>query len=179
MGTLPARNGGRDCVDPIDKLSWQLAWLTGPSKEFGRNLPRDRAIFLDQIERKLPLPSPEHHPRPDAGARAFLLGTQFMPGNQQFVRMFDPDCLDAHQRGRDHDGVIAVNSKGVRADKPRQSFTAVPTEGYVMAEFLNRSARFTASQDVPLTSLLEFDRDARTTEDPGFTKPLDGSRRKR
>jgi hypothetical protein len=48
-----------------------------------------------------------------------------------------------------------------------------------MAEFLNRAARFTAAQDVPFACLLEFDRDARSTEDPGFTKPLDGSRRKR
>jgi hypothetical protein len=179
VGTLPAGNGGRDRVDPIDKLSRQVSWLTGPSKEFGCNLPRNRAIFLDQIERKLPLPSPEHHPRRNAGPCAFLLRAQFMPGNQQFVRMFDAECLDAHQRRRNHDGVIAVSRKGVRAYKPRQSFTAVATEGHVMAEFLDRSARFTASQDVPFASLLEFDRDARTTEDPGFTKALDGSRRKR
>src|SRR5690348_2479031 len=114
-------------MNRLDKLSRQLAWLTGPSKELGCNLPRDRAIFLDQIERKLALPSPEHHPRPNARARAFLLRTQFMPGNQQFVRMFDAERLDAHERGCNHDGVIAVNSKGVRADKPRQSFTAVST----------------------------------------------------
>jgi hypothetical protein len=153
-----------------------LAWLTGPGKEFGCNLPCDRAIFLDQIERKLPLPPPEHHPRPNARTRAFLLSAQFMPGDKQFVGMFDPECLNAHQRRRDHDGVIAVSSKGIRADKPRQSFPTVSTEGHVMTEFPNRAARFTTAQNVPFACLLEFDRSARSTEDPGFTKPLDGSR---
>src|SRR5579883_1260333 len=99
-----------------------------------------------------------------------------MPGNQQFVGMFDPERLNADQRRRNHYGVIAVSSKGVRADKPRQSFTAVPTERHVMAEFLNCSPRFTAAQDVPFACLLEFDRDARSTKDPSSTKPLDRSR---
>src|SRR5471030_2926700 len=102
-----------------------------------------------------------------------------MSCNQQFIRVFDTERLDANQRRSNHDGMVAVGSKGILADKPWQPVASFSTEGDVMAELLDCASGLTPSQDVPFAGLLEFDCDPRSAINPGFTKPLHRGPRKR
>src|SRR6202162_5445016 len=95
-----------------------------------------------------------------------------MSCNQQLIRVFDPERLNAHQRGSEYDSVVTVARQRIRADKPCQTLSALSTEGHVMAKFLNRSAGFPASQDVPFGCLLKFYGDAGSAIDPSLPKPL-------
>ena len=158
MGAKKAADGFRGSVNCLHKRSRQLSSLSRPGEELGRDLSRDRTILLHQIERELPLPTAKHQLRPDPGARPFLFRPQFMSRNQQLVRVFDPERLDAHERRGEYNRVVPVARQGIRPDKPWQTLTAVSAEGDVMAKLLNRSPGFPASQDMPLGRLLKFDR---------------------
>jgi hypothetical protein len=100
-----------------------------------------------------------------------------MPHNQQFVGVLSPKGLNTHEGRGDYDRVVPVRRKGIRPNKPWQPLTALSTEAYVMAEFLDCSPRFTAAQDVALGGLLEFDRDAWATVNPSLTETLHRGRR--
>src|ERR1019366_10045888 len=82
--------GFRDGVYCLHELSWYLPWLAGRGEELGRDLSRDRTIFLHQIERKLTLPTAKHQLRPNSGTRPLLLLPQFMSRNQQLIGVFNP-----------------------------------------------------------------------------------------
>ena len=69
--------------------------------------------------------------------------------------------------GSENNSVVAVARQGIRPDKPWQPLPALSAEGDVMAELLDRSAGFTAAQDVPFGCLLKFDGDVGSAIDPG------------
>jgi hypothetical protein len=162
----------RNCHYCLHKLSWQLANLSRPGEELGRDLSRLRAVFLHKIKRELPLPTAKHHLRPDPRPSPFLCRPQFMSRNQQLIRVFDPERLDAYQGGSENYSVVTVARQRIRPDKPWQALPALCAEGHVMAKLLDRSAGFPAAQDVPFRCLLEFDGDVGSAIDPGLAKPL-------
>src|ERR1035437_8785243 len=166
--------GFRDGVYCLHKLSRQLARFSGSGEELGRDLSRDRAIFLHQIERKLSLPTAKHQLRPNPWTRPFLLRPQFMSCNQQLVRVLDAERLDAHQRGREHNSVVAVASERIRPHKPWQTLSALATEGDVMTKLFDPAAGFPPTQHMPFSRLLIFTRDVGTTVDPRLPKPQIG-----
>jgi len=160
-------------------LSWQLARLACPGKEFGSYLSGNGPILIHQIQRELALPTTKYQPRPDPRARALPLSPQFMPHNQQFIGVLNSKGLNAHEGRGDYDRVVSVRRKGIRANKPWQSLTALSTEAHVMAKFLDCSPRFSTAQDVTLRRLLELDRQAWATIDAAFAKASHRSRWKR
>src|SRR5450759_2335305 len=164
--------GFRDGVYCLHKLSRQLARFSGGGEELGRDLSRDRTIFLHQIKRKLSLPTAKHQLRPNPGPRPFLCRPQFMSCNQQLVRVLDAERLDAHQRGREHNSVVTVARQRIRPDKPRQTVAGLSAEADVMTKVLDRPAGFPASQDVPFGCLLKFHSDIGSAIDPRLAKPL-------
>src|ERR1017187_8724025 len=113
--------GFRDGVYCLHELSWQLPWLAGRGGELGRDLSRDRTIFLHQIKRKLSLPTAKHQPRRNPRTRPLLLRPQFMSCNQQLVRVLDAERLDAHQRGREHNSVVTVARQRIRRSEEHTS----------------------------------------------------------
>ena len=74
VGTVPAVNPNYDRVNSLHKLSWQLARLACPGKEFGSYLSGNGPILIHQIQRELALPTTKYQPRPDPRARALPLG---------------------------------------------------------------------------------------------------------
>src|ERR1035438_3606760 len=164
--------GFRDGVNCLHKLSRQLARFAGSGEELGRDLSRDRTIFLHQIERKLSLPTAKYQLRPDPGTRPFLLRPQFMSRNQQLVRVLDAERLDTYQRGREHNSVVTVARQRIRPHKPWQTLSALATEGDVMTKLFSPAAGFPPTQHVPFGRLLVFNRDVGTTVDPRLPKPL-------
>src|SRR5580700_7237306 len=102
-----------------------------------------------------------------------------MSCNQQLIRVLDPERLDAHQRGSENDSVVTIASQRIRPDKPCQTLSALCTEGHVVSKFLDRSAGFPATQNVPFGCLLKFYGDAGSAIDPRLPKPLHCDCRKR
>jgi hypothetical protein len=158
----------RNRLNCLHKLSRQLARLSRPSEELGRDLSRFRAVFLHEIKRELSLPTAKHQLRPDLRPSPFLCRPQFMSRNQQLIRVFDPEGLDAYQGGSKNNCVVTVARQRIRPDKPWQALPALSAEGDVMAELLDRSAGFPAAQDVPFGCVLKFDSDVGSAIDPGF-----------
>ena len=74
VGTVFAVNPNHDRVNSLHKLSWQLARLACPGKEFGSYLSGNGPILIHQIQRELALPTTKYQPRPDPRARALPLG---------------------------------------------------------------------------------------------------------
>ena len=91
-----------------------------------------------------------------------------MPDNQQFIGVLNREGPQRSPWRGNYDRMVPVRRQGIRANEPRQPFTAPPTEAHVMAEFLGCSARFTTAQDVTFGPLLELDRDAWATVDPSL-----------
>ena len=131
-----------DSLYRIHKLSRQLPWLSGPGEKLRCDLSRNGAVLLHEIKWQLPLPAAKYQLRPDPRTRPFLLRAQFMSRNQQLIRVFDTQCLDAHQRWGENNSVVTVARQRIRPDKPWQALSAFSAEGYVMAKPLNRSAGF-------------------------------------
>jgi hypothetical protein len=152
----------------LHKLSRQLANLSGPGEELRRDLTCLRAVFLHKIKRELSLPTAKHQLRPDPRPSPFLCRPQFMSRNQQLIRVFDPEGLDAYQGGSENYSVVTVACQRIRPDKPWQTLSAFSAEGDVMAKLLDRSAGFPAAQDVPFGCVLKFDSDVGSAIDPGF-----------
>jgi hypothetical protein len=156
----------------LHKLSRQLANLSGPGEELRRDLSRFRAVFLHKIKRELSLPTAKHQLRPDPRPSPFLCRPQFMSRNQQLIRVFDPERLDAYQGGSQNYSVVTIARQRIGPDKPGQTLSALSAEGDVMAKLLDRSAGFPAAQDVPFGRLLKFDGDVGSAIDSGLAKPL-------
>jgi hypothetical protein len=91
-----------------------------------------------------------------------------MSRNQQLIRVFDPEGLDAYQGGSENYSVVTVACQRIRPDKPWQTLSVLSAEGDVMAKLLDRSAGFPAAQDVPFGCVLKFDSDVGSAIDPGF-----------
>jgi hypothetical protein len=177
MPTVPAIYSDDDRVNALNKLGRQFAGLTRSGKELGSYLSRDRAILLYQVQRKLALPSPEDQARRDARADTFLLRPQFMPHDQEFVRVLNADGLNAHEGRGNYDRVVSIRCQGIWPNKPWQPLTALSTEAHVMTEFLGRSPRLTATEDMTFGRLLEFDCHAWATVNAGRAKALHRRRR--
>jgi hypothetical protein len=73
VGAVSAVNSNYDSVNRLHKLSWQLARLACPGKEFGRYLSGNGPILIHQIQRELALPTTKYQPGPDPRARALPL----------------------------------------------------------------------------------------------------------
>src|SRR5471030_1131166 len=172
MRTKLTIHGSRDSVHCLHKLSRQLPCLSGRREKLGCDLSSDRAIFLHQIERKLSLPTAKYQPRQDPGTSPFLCRPQLVSRNQQLIRVFDADRLDAHQRGSEHNSVVTVARQRIRSDEPWQTFAAVPAEAYIMAKLLDSAAGFPTPQDVPFRCLLKFYGDVGSAIDPRLAKQL-------
>src|ERR1035441_690311 len=95
-----------------------------------------------------------------------------MPRNQQLIRVFNTERLDAHQRGSENNCVVTVARQRIRPHKPLQTLSALATEGDVMTKLFDRPAGFPASQDVPFSCLLKFHSDVGSAINPRLAKPL-------
>ena len=62
VGTVSAVNCHYDRVNRLHKLSWQLARLACPGKEFGSYLSGNGPILFHQIQRELALPTTKYQP---------------------------------------------------------------------------------------------------------------------
>src|SRR5664280_2911974 len=115
----------RNRLNCLHKLSRQLARLSRPSEELGRDLSCLRAVFLHEIKRELSLPAAKHQLRPDLRPSPFLCRPQFMSRNQKLIRVFDPERLDAYQGGSKNNCVVTVARQRIRPDKPWQALPAL------------------------------------------------------
>jgi hypothetical protein len=95
-----------------------------------------------------------------------------MPRDEQVIRSLDPDHFHSQQNGTNNDRMHAVDPDDVHSLQPGQRVAVLGHEARISAQVCYGATRFHASENIPPSKVLVFDRNRRLTLNAGALQVL-------